>query len=56
MEESSMSLTACDDLARFDTREQADDMAKELADDWFLTNWVVIRHHNHYHVIAKEIS
>ena len=47
-----MSLTACNDYARWDTQEQAIYVAEELVDE-FGGSWLVYRHHDHYHVIGE---
>ena len=51
IEESSMSLAACDNLARWDNHEQARYVAAELLDE-FGGSWTVVRHHSHYHVVG----
>jgi hypothetical protein len=53
--ELSISLTACDELGRWDTQEQATDVAEELSElsDNQL-DWAVIQHHNHWHVFSVQ--
>jgi hypothetical protein len=48
-----MSLKACDDLARWDTREQAEYIAEDLMDTYG-SEWAVAQHHYHWHVISLE--
>lgn len=57
----SMSLKVCDDLGRWDTQEQATDVAAELSELSDGLEWAIVQHHNHWHVfsiqgVTKEIG
>jgi len=46
-----ISLAECYELARWDNKEQADEMARDLAYQ-FGGSWSTYRHHNHYHIVG----
>ena len=45
-------MLSCDDIARFDTWEQARDMGDELTDQYG-SEWLVVQHLYHYHIVSK---